>query len=78
MAIRPSYKLEPSKDHGLIEIERLSEGVHIEIHCAATIEEEPVDLMLTTDEASELAAALHSVLGETLSRGDAVTLGLDD
>lgn len=77
MAIRPSYKLEPSEGHGLIEIERVSEGIHIEIHGAATVEGDPVDLMLTADETAEFAAILRSILGEPLSRVDAATLGLE-
>ncbi len=78
MAIRPSFKLEPSPDHELIEIEQVSKGIGIHIHDAGTIDDEPLGFLLTIEEATELAAMLRSVLGHSLSVEDAVILGLDD
>ncbi len=67
MALRPSYKLEPSTEHGLIEVERLPAGLTIEIHDVATVDEEPVEVRLHLDEARELSAMLRAVLGAATS-----------
>lgn len=80
MAIRPSYKLEPSDAHGLVAVERVpGGGVAIDIHDATAFpEDEPYTLRLDYDEATELAAMLRSVLGYDLTTEDAVILGVDD
>jgi hypothetical protein len=80
MAIRPSYKLEPGDDHGLIELERAPDGgINLLLHGVpiARDDDEPVFIKLRDDEATELAAMLRSVLGHGLSSEDAVTLGID-
>jgi hypothetical protein len=79
MAIRPSYKLERSDKHGLVEVERLqSGGIDIDIWDVGLVEEgESFTLALSHDEATELAAMLRSVLGQGLSSEDAITLGID-
>ena len=63
MAIRPSYKLEPSTGHGLIEVERVSDGIDLEIYDAGTFDDQPLGVALTIEEATELAAMIRATLG---------------
>lgn len=66
MPIRPSFKLEPSDQHGLVGVERVGNGgVQIESFDIAGLpaDEDSVMLSLTHEEAVELSAMLRAVIG---------------
>jgi hypothetical protein len=76
MAIRPSFKLESNGSHGLVSIERASEGVDIDIWDVGLVQpDESLTLNLSYEEAIEFSAMLRSVLGQDLSPQEATVLG---
>ncbi len=80
MPIRPSFKLEPSDRHGVVGVERVRDGVDIDMYDIGGLmqDDEPATLVLSCDEAIELASMLRAVTGIATENERASLTAADD